>query len=249
MSSEMAFKIKVQVRGTQKTYVPAHRRRSLFWLIHKTLHLGSTKLLEIFRAHNLFWPLMQSDAERFLSQCSCANKKSNSPHQYSEHVPIIAKHPLHILGIDLYGYGDGLYFTTMDIFAKFSWVLRVENKQAPTILKAYQEYISKFAEPVWISCDNGTEFNLITTQKTSHSSEHSQSNGIIERYHLELGKLSRIFETTLDMIHERLNTEQSKFLFYSHLKVLHHSPINCVMTYSTRKFHYNELVWRLIPKE
>jgi hypothetical protein len=240
--------IRVTIKGKQKKYVPMDKRRGLFWFIHKDLHLGSTKLLEILRTNDLFWPLMQSDVEKFLSQCLCANKKSNSPHQYSERVPIMAKYPLHILAIDLYGYGDDLYFTTIDVFTRFSWVSKVTDKQATTVLKAYQEYLSKFAEPSWVSCDNGTEFNLISTQKTCHSSEHPQSNGIIERYHLELGKLSRIFESTPDVVYDKLNSEQVKLQFFSHLSMLHHSPVHCVMNYSTRRFHYNELVWRLIPR-
>jgi hypothetical protein len=240
--------ITVQIKNRAKYYVPIDKRRTLFWLLHKDLHEGSTKLLEALRTANLYWPLMQSDIEKFLSQCFCTNKKSNVPHKYSEKVPITADYPLHILAIDLYGYGESLYFTALDICTRFSWVSQVEDKQPTTILKVYQRYIQHFAEPTWVSCDNGAEFNLIATKKTSHSSEHPQSNGVIERFHLELGKLARVFESTPDQVYQKLNTEQSTAQFHSHLGKLLLQPVNCAMTYTTRKLHYNELVWRLIPK-
>ena len=46
-----------------------------------------------------------------------------------------------------------------------------------------------YAQPSLLSCDNGGEFILIEQQKIPHPSEHPEANGIIERFHEELGKL------------------------------------------------------------
>ena len=32
------------------------------------------------------------------------------------------------------------------------------------------------------------------------------------------------------------------------MKTKYHDPINCVMEYQTRKLHYNDLIWRSVPK-
>ena len=115
-----------------------------------------------------------------------------------------------------------------------------------TILKTYEKFCQEYAEPKLISCDNGGEFELIKTTKIPHPSEHPQANGVIERFHKELGKLSRIHKETPDVAHRRLNTTESKLKFFAHLKNLHHDCFNSILTYETRTFQYNDLVWRRV---
>jgi len=238
----------IMVKGEKKIWVPYSSRRSLFWQLHNQLHQGTVKIYEQLQQAALFWPFMTKDIERYLSQCVCATKKTKPPHKYSEKVNIKAKHPLHILAIDLYAFGDYLFFTAIDIFSKYSWVKQISDKQAATVLKAYQEYCQTFAEPLLISCDNGSEFNLIQTERTNHPSEHPAANGVIERYHQELGKLARIFGMLPDAIFNKLNSITSTLQFNSFLKVTYNDPVSCVINYTTRKMHYNDLVWRCIPK-
>ena len=106
-----------------------------------------------------------------------------------------------------------------------------------------------YATPTLLSCDNGGEFQLIETQRIPHPSEHPQSNGIIEQFHEELGKLSRIFSTLPDNVYDKLNSTKSKLLLHSHLKELHHDSSNCILYYETRTFSYNDLVWRKVPSQ
>ena len=98
----------------------------------------------------------------------------------------------------------------------------MKNKQAQTVLQAFSEFCDTYATPTLLSCDNGGEFQLIETQRIPHPSEHPQSNGIIERFHEELGKLSRIFSTLPDKVYDKLNSTKSKLLLHLHLKELHH---------------------------
>jgi hypothetical protein len=191
---------------------------------------------------------MGKDIEHFLSQCCCAIKKVDKPHKYSTNVHITANHPLHTVAIDLYTFDGKLYFTALDIYTKLSWVAEVNDKQSSTILKAYERFISLYAEPVWLSCDNGSEFSLITTPRTLHPSEHPESNGVLERFHKELGKMARILEAQPDLIYERLNSEKSVAEIASYLENLQRDPLHCVMVYQARKFHYNDLVWRAVPE-
>jgi hypothetical protein len=238
----------VMVKGKEKIWVPTVNRRALFWALHEKLHHGSAKVLDSFHQLGLYWPLMAKDIENYLSQCLCTTKKTRTPHKYSEKVKIAAKHPLHILAIDLYNFGEHIYFTAICIFTKFSWVKHISDKQAETVLKAYLEFCCTFSEPELISCDNGGEFNLIETEKTNHPSEHPAANGIIERFHQELGKLSRIHNLPPDQVYDKLNTTSAEVQFNSYLKAKYSDNINCVISYQTRRFHYNDLVWRCIPK-
>ena len=66
------------------------------------------------------------------------------------------------------------------------------------------EFCDSYAKPVLLSCDNGGEFSLIEDLKLPHPSEHPQSNGIIERFHKELGKLCRRLLLLHSYMHENV---------------------------------------------
>ena len=239
--------VTVQVRNQQMFYVPIQCRRPLFWYMHKELHHGSAKLLQSLQDLGLFWPHRSASINNFLSQCICATKKNKAPHHYSEIKHITASYTLHILAIDLYFYAEKIYFTAFCIYSRLCGVKEVKNKQAQTVLQAFSEFCDTYATPTLLSCDNGGEFQLIETQRIPHPSEHPQSNGIIERFHEELGKLSRIFSTLPDKVYDKLNSTKSKLLPYLHFKELHHDSSNCILYYETRTFSYNDLVWRKVP--
>jgi len=125
--------------------------------------------------------------------------------------------------------------------------MKVKNKMATTILRAYTTFCQTYAEPTLLSCDNGGEFEHITTTKIPHPSKHSQVNVVIERFHDELGKISRIFNEDPDVAFHRLNTTNAKLIFHTYLKNTYHDCFNCLMFYETRSFKYNDLVWRRVP--
>ena len=82
---------------------------------------------------------------------------------------------------------------------------------ASVVLEAYLEFCDTYAQPSLLSCDNGGEFILIEQQKIPHpsSSEHPEANGIIERFHEELGKLGRIHSSLPDEIFGLLKIQQN----------------------------------------
>ena len=237
----------LSVKNQQKICVPIACRRPLVWYLHQSLHPGATELLQQLRDLHLYWPKMSTTVDQFLSQCLCTIKKNSSPKKYSEVKHIFASHPLHILAIDLYTYNGKHYLTTFCLYSRFCWVSGVANKQSSTVASAYYLFCQTYSEPDFISCDNGGEFESITTAKIPHPSEHPQANGVIERFHEELGKLCRIFSETPDVAYRRLLSNDSKLLLHAHLKSTTHDCFNCILNYETRIFRFNDLVWRKVP--
>ena len=238
----------VTFRSANYIWLPQHSKRAFFWKIHSHLHSGATKILQQLRKQNIYWSNAANEIEILLSQCICAVKKDTVPKPYSERRPITAAHPLHILSIDLYTF-DGIdYFTAICIFSKFAWVRKIKNGQASTVCAIYEQFCSEFQEPIYVSCDNGPEFNLIPTQKVSNPSYHPQANSIVERFHLELGKQSRIHNITPDKAVHVLNSSDSKLQMSVYLNNEFHHVNMCVMEYTTRVFRYNDLVWRHVNR-
>jgi hypothetical protein len=238
----------VIVQGEDRIWVPSENRRPVFWFFHKNLHQGTILLSADMRLHKLFWPKMAEDIDKYISQCVCAVKKNHKPHKYSEIKHIVASHPMQIVAIDLYFYANQLYFTAICIYTRFAWVRKVQDKQARTILKVYNEFCNELTTPEMLSCDNGGEFNLIETYKIPHPSEHPEANAVVERFHKELGKLSRILNQNPNEVVNRLNTEKAKLLMNQHLRSINQSQVpNTILFYETRRYYHNDLVWRAVP--
>ena len=116
--------------------------------------------------------------------------------------------------------------------------LREQNICWSTVCAIYEQFCSEFQEPIYVLCDCviGPEFNLIPTQKVSNPSYHPQANSIVERFHLELGKQSRIHNITPDKAVHVLNSSDSKLQMSVYLNNEFHHANMCVMV-----FRYNDL--------
>jgi hypothetical protein len=129
-------------------------------------------------------------------------------------------------------------------------VKKVPNAEAATILKGYEEFCRNFKEPQYVSCDNGKEFAFIPTKKIDNPSYHPQANGVIERFHRELGKQSSIHKLSPDKVVHLINTNEICATMRQYLQQCGKSleSLLCVMQYATRNFSYNDLVWRRIQR-
>jgi transposase InsO family protein len=240
----------VETGSDRKIWLPHDSKRAFFWQIHSELHIGLTKLLQYLRRHKIYWHNAPNELQQMLSQCVCSNKKDSKPKPYSEKKNIVAKHVLHILAVDLYKYAERLYFTAVCIFSRNAWVKQIRNAEASTVLSAYTEYCNLFQEPLLISSDNGGEFSLIETAKIHNPSYHPQANGVVERFHLELGKQSRIHGIFPDEAYKIINTEQSSLMMEEHLEAAQddEQQILAAFQYATRQFSYNDLVWKHVVR-
>jgi RNase H-like domain found in reverse transcriptase len=240
--------VKVTVKDQQLVWIPHSSKRAYFWLIHSRLHEGATKLVDYLRLRGIYWSNALLEINEMLTQCVCVIKKNSTPRAYSEKKHIQSQHTLHILAVDLYSYNDKLYFTAICIFSKYAWVHEIQNAEAATVKKIYEKFCYLFKEPLLLSCDNGKEFSTIDTVKVNNPAYHPQSNGVIERFHLELGKQSRIHGIMPDEAVKFMNSEQSSLMMNSYIQkneqILQNSI--CVLHIATRRLQYNSLAWKYI---
>jgi len=136
----------------------------------------------------------------FLSQCVCAKKKPNKFKKYvSTNKHISASYPFNwFASIDLYFYEGAMHlFYLGRHFVKLSFCVKVDSKGAIHVKTGFDKFCAAYAIPEQILSDNGGEFELILNRNTTPS-ERPQANGKIERFHQELGKLSRIHSVPPD---------------------------------------------------
>ena len=155
---------------------------------------------------------------------------------------------MHIFCIDLYGYNVEQSLTGIAVFSKYPYCDYVASKEANVVKEAYQDMISLLGAPEILLHDGGGEFSLIKASKKNISvSYHPQQNGIIERWHKELGKMCRIYNTTPQHAVKYLRTPHQRLLFFSELKLRYLDKTINVIDYKVREFKPNDLVWRAIP--
>jgi len=185
----------------------------------------------------------------FLSNCPCVTKKlETKPKPYSKKKPIIAEYPMHIFCIDLYTYDGEHYLTGMDVFSRFGYCDYTSSKEADVVKEAYEDMTSLLGEPEILLHDGGGEFTLIEAEnKEITAAYHPQQNGILERWHKELGKISRIHQCTPKQAVKYLRTPQQKLLFFSELKLRYLDKTVSVIDYKVRVFKPHDLVWRTVP--
>ena len=188
----------VEIKGKQKIFIPKSIRRAIFWATHFPLHTGIRLTLNSLREKDFYWQKLEEDIQKFLSQCVCATKKTDKFKRKPHGQGICATHVLQICAIDLYEYNSEHYFTLLDLFSEFPFCTKIASEEASEVKLAYDKFCSSYATPESLFSDNGKEFALMKTERNTTPANFPRPNGKIERFHRELGKLSRIHDTIPD---------------------------------------------------
>ena len=168
----------------------------------------------------------------------------NRSPEFHSGTKLTAKKPLQLVRMDLFPYNSNRYLTLMDIYSKYAEVIPVPSQKTEAILNAYRAFCFKFAEP-----DNAPEFTLLPTYRSTTPAYHPQANGSIERFHKEVGVMSRIHHTTPNPAVQHLRDNRFEALFFSGLKLKWSGEYNNQFSFLRNLRHYEplDMVWRLIP--
>jgi hypothetical protein len=175
------------------------------------LHHGFTKTLEALRGK--VWPGKTKDVNDFILSCSCCKEKDNRKTTTLTRIPGYmpdARYPLEIVAIDLFEFGNAYYLTIMDTYSRFESCLPLDSKSREAVEGAFSNWIKEFGKPISIISDRGSEFDGIYSFGIHHrrtASYRPMDNGMIERSHQELAKLSRIHKSTPDKVVHFMNNE------------------------------------------
>ena len=128
----------------------------------------------------------------------------------------------------------------MDVYSRYPYCDLVASKDSDVVKEAYLDMISLLGEPDVLVYDGRPEFSEIKDllqekQKDNPSpAYHPQANGILERWHKELGKMCRIHNCSPPQAVKYLRTPQQKLMFYSQLKLKYLDASINVLEYKVR---------------
>jgi transposase InsO family protein len=98
----------------------------------------------------------------------------------------------------------------MDTYSRFESCLPLDSKSREAVERAFGSWIKEFRKPTRIISDRSSEFAGISSFGIHHqrtASYRPMDNGMIEKSHQELAKLSRIHKSTPDKAVKFLNDE------------------------------------------
>ena len=167
-------------------------------------------------SESYFWPTMSKDVTWFIKNCGPCQKAQRPP-KNAELTPWPAtSQPNERIHIDLFGplQGDPNYKYVCVItcaFTKWTEVLPLPNKEAPTVAKAvFEEWICRKGVFQQLISDGGKEFantlldelcKLMNAKKHVVTAYHPMANGQVERFNRDMRKyLMTMLEDTTDWV-------------------------------------------------
>lgn len=182
-----------------------------------TNHRGGKEIYEELK-EIYYWPNMMQQIQQFINNCEPCQltKYDRKPLKLLMNKTPTASRPFEIIHMDTITLDGNKFFTLVDSFSKYAQAYSIPSTQAIVISDKLVDYFSHHGLPTLIITDNGAEFkNTIIKELLAfhrievhfNSSQHPESNGIVERFHSTLIEHIRIFNNRKEFENEPLHTK------------------------------------------
>ena len=190
------------------------------------------------------WPHKKDYVQDMVDGCECSTTKASKLPRNKSLRPVVADVPLELVAMDVYTYERVDYATMMDIYSGMPFVFDLpEGHSGENLAVHVDSFCSEHGRPQRLLTDRGIPEMDIPRSKTS--AYHPESNGKLERFHEELGKLSRIHGCLPTKAVQYYRTDDMRNLFKSQGlvggRVIQYDPPN-------RHFAVGDLVMRHIHR-
>lgn len=144
-----------------------------------------------------YWPNQRRSIQTYINNCEICQitKYDRKPLNLKLNITPTAIKPFQILHIDTVSLDKTKFLTIIDSFSKYAQAYKLNSCQAIEIVNNLVKYFTHHCIPKQIISDNGLEFknSVVTELLNVHkinihfiSSQHPESNGMIERFHSTL---------------------------------------------------------------
>ncbi|XP_043063528.1 uncharacterized protein K02A2.6-like [Drosophila ficusphila] len=225
-----------------RAVIPFMDRQEILSALHAH-HPGIVRMKALARSY-VWWPGLDADIEKAVSQCLACQHTRNSPPRSDVHHWESAKKPWSRLHIDFAGPFQGnTFFLVVDSFTKWLEVCPVKSTSASAAITFLRQLFATHGIPDEIVSDNGTaftseEFKLFTkNNRIRHIRSapfHPATNGQAER----MVQTTKSYLKKLDR-HTDINIALARFLFDQHTtphSVTKHSPAELLFNRELQTF-------------
>uniref|UniRef100_A0A0A9YJ44 RNA-directed DNA polymerase n=1 Tax=Lygus hesperus TaxID=30085 RepID=A0A0A9YJ44_LYGHE len=186
-------------------------------------HEGITNHRGIDETHNHlkrthYWPNMRESIQRFINNCNlCVRcKYDRNPIKVKYNVTPTASRPLETVHMDKLTLEGSKFLTIIDSFSRHAQAYPLKSSNAIDVVESLLTHFCIYGIPINIVTDNGPEFQnsvvrefMLLHNINLHftSSQHPDSNGLIERFHSTLIEHIRILNERSEYKKSNMNTK------------------------------------------
>ena len=106
----------------------------------------------------VFWPGMSAEIKVLASTCDACQSFARAQQKESSLMPIEAKSPWEIVGVDLFTLDNKDYLLTIDYFSGFWEVDKLNSATTATVVKRLKLHFSRYGVPCTLISENGPQF-------------------------------------------------------------------------------------------
>lgn len=193
------------------------QQNSIIQRTHESSHRGIWEnQKQIFRKY--YFPRMKNKIAKFIKLCETCNrfKYERQPYKIKLGETPIPKRPLEIIHLDVFIAQPDMFLSIIDKFSRFGVIIPVKTRTIQDIRRALLKFFSMHGKPQLIVCDNEPAVRSIEVRGLLDDlgiqiyftpSNHSETNGIVERFHSTLAEIFRCIKGR----HEDLS-QKEKFM-------------------------------------
>jgi len=184
-----------------RIYIPATLRRKILDVVHKMSHPGIKATRKLI-SRRFIWPSINKDVASWVRTClPCQRSKIQRHNKLTpEHIQVPADRSYHV-HLDIVGplpssKGHKYCLTMIDRRTRWPEAAPITDTSVDTVATAFfGTWIARYGAPAIITTDRGSQFEslifdaftkLIGADRIRTTAYHSQSNGMIERWHRSL---------------------------------------------------------------
>lgn len=161
-----------------------------------------------------YFPGMKRQIQRFVNLCETCleNKYERHPYNITLHRPEIPNKPFETVHLDIFIAQPNLFLTAVDRFSRYAMLIHIKSRSIPDVRAGLIKLITGYATPKKIVCDNEPAlksieirslFQRLDIQVEYTPSNHSESNGIVERFHSTLIEIFRCIKDKYDDLSQK----------------------------------------------
>lgn len=237
---------------------------------HDRAHRGIDENHHVI-SQQYFFPKMKAKITAYINRCDqcLGNKYERNPYKIKYDLTPIPKKPLDIIHIDIFISNPDLFIAAVDKLSRFATLIPIKSRSIPDVKRGLVKFISTYGTPKLIVCDNEVAFKSIEIRGFLEKldvemyftpSDHSEVNGIVERFHSTLSEIYRCSKQKYNDLSSKelylISTALYNNTFHSALKLKpievfygvkegDDRPLNIERIIENRNAIFDEIVYKL----
>uniref|UniRef100_A0AAG5CRQ8 RNA-directed DNA polymerase n=1 Tax=Anopheles atroparvus TaxID=41427 RepID=A0AAG5CRQ8_ANOAO len=147
-----------------------------------------------------YFPKMKNKIRSFVNLCEICleNKYERKPYKIKLAETPIPQKPLDIVHMDIFISLPNLFLTAVDKLSRYAMIVPLKSRSIPDVKRSALKLITTYGTPKMVVCDNELSFKSVeirglldnlNVQMKFTPSNHSEENGIVERFHSTLTEI------------------------------------------------------------